>query len=468
MLDQAVQAAGIPQDSIAVWIAPAGKTEPIVSLNAEKRMQPASIIKVVTTAAALDLLKPDYYWHTDFTAKHSPDKKGVVRGMGIRGTGDPHLMIERVWIIAQKLKSLGVRRIEGNIRLDRTAFDVEKIDQAAFDGEGTRTYNVGPDPLMVNLKTVSLTITPVKGTNTARVRATPELYGVRFPESVRMTKGRCADWKSKLKVRFGSDGRVRFSGAYPSSCGEKMWHMAQWSSDDYFTRVFKKVLVDQGIAWKGRAVSGNVSEDEYLLLREYSEPFPLIIHWINKYSSNPMARQLFLTLSAADAQETGPATLDKSRRVVSRWLDNAVGIAPSTVFVDNGSGLSRQAHVTARSLGRILEYMYRSFAMPEFMASLPAVGYDGTMRRRRLSGGSAHVKTGHLNNVRSIAGYVTDDHGNRYSIVVIVNHEKMNEAEKLLQKILNWVAAGSITDGKGDSSGRAIEGLSIHFDGEPL
>ena len=467
-IQDAIRASGLPQDSIAVWVSPVYSNTPLASLNEEKSMQPASVIKVITTAAALDLLKPNHFWNTDFTVKAAPDKKGTVRGMTVRGTGDPHLMIERLWLIGQKLRSLGVRSIQGNIKLDRSAFDTEEVDQGAFDGASTRTYNVGPDALMVNLKTVSVTFQPVKDTNIARVRVTPELDGLQFPSAVKLSKGGCGDWKKKLKVKYEKNGRVRFYGTYPASCGEKMWHMAQYEANDYFTRVFRKVLKNHGIVWNGKAVDGRAGPDDYLLLREYSEPLPFIVNWINKFSSNPMSRQLFLTLSSKPAgddsvQESG--TLDKSRKVVASWLENSVGVDSKTVYIDNGSGLSRQTAVTAQTLGRVLNYMYRSAHMPEFMSSLPAAGFDGTMKKWPLAVGSAHVKTGFIKNVRTIAGYATDPDGNRFSVVVLVNNNPLDNAKQLTQDVLIWAASGQAQAAL-DGHSQDFVGHSIDLGGE--
>lgn len=468
-LQSALTASGLPQDSVSVWVAPAQSDTPIVSFNDKRPMQPASVVKVITTAAALDILKPDYVWNTDFTVKTTPDRKGKVTGMTVRGTGDPHLMIERLWLIGQKMKSLGVRTIAGNIKLDRTAFATEEVDQGAFDGAATRTYNVGPDALMVNLKTVSVTLQPMKDKNVARVHVTPELDGVRFPATVRLSKGYCGDWKTKLKVRFDKNGRVRFLGRYPASCGEKMWHMAQYGANDYFTRVFKRVLKDHGILWSGRAVDGVAGRDDVLLLREYSESLPQVVNWINKYSSNPMARQLFLSLSSVTDSTLGTveaATLDRSREVVNQWLQFSVGVDPKNTFIDNGSGLSRETRVTAETLGRVLTYMYRSVQMPELMASLPAVGFDGTMKKRPLNSGGGHVKTGYLNNVRSIAGYIVDARGNRFAVVAMVNHaneKTIAKAKDFTQSVMEWAASGQAQSYLESHSiaGEAIQGEAL-------
>ena len=484
----ALSETGLPESAVAVWVSPAENARvPVVALNVDKSMQPASSIKVVTTAAALDLLKPNYHWHTDIYAKSAPDKAGVVRGLTIRGSGDPHLVLERLWLIAERLNARGVRTIAGNIALDRSAFAVEEIDPGAFDGEATRTYNVGPDALMANLKTVSMTIAPEEGGRWARVTVMPRLDGVHFPTRVRLARGGCGDWKKKLKADLSDPERIRLRGAYPAACGRQMWHLSLWTPNDYFTKIFKRVLRQAGIVWKGRAVAGKTDPEAKLLVREYSEPLSQMVNWINKYSNNPMARQLFLTLSfadqckdagpifdseleqeatdtpseekSADAQkpEAAPASLARSRAVVERWLTRAVGTQIGSIYVDNGSGLSRETRATARALGEVLSYMYRSGSMPEFMASLPRAGIDGTMRRRALESGAAHIKTGYLNNVRSIAGYVTDASGRRWCVVVMINHDKPQKDRVLTQAVLNWAASGAAAAGSGVFAGTALE-----------
>lgn len=473
---RALTQTGLPASAVSIWVAPAqNPSAPVLSMNAQKPMQPASIIKVVTTGAALDLLKPNYYWNTDITAQAAPDRKtGTVRGVAIRGTGDPHLVVERLWMMTERLRGLGVRKIEGDITLDRTAFDVPDIDPAAFDGAGTRSYNVGPDALMVSLKTVSLSFIPEPNGKWATVIMTPKLEGVKFPQRVRLAKGSCGDWKTKLRANFKQPTNLQLKGKYPSACGNQMWHMTLWSPDDYFTRVFKYVLRKSGIAWTGKARAGVANRKDHLLLREYSEPLPQVVGWINKFSSNPMARQVFLTLSFADERESSraifeaaqsldgiesgdgqsqlpgqeqvkdakprPASLERSRTVMEKWLVNAVGAAPGSVWMENGSGLSRKTRATAESIGRVLGYMYQSAVMPEFMASLPLAGIDGTMRKRPMHAGSAHIKTGYLANVRSIAGYVTDVNGKRWCVVVMINHDKPRHDRVLSQAVLDWTA----------------------------
>ncbi len=424
-----------PQD-VALWIAPAGSRQAEVTLNEARLMEPASVMKVVTTAAALDLLTPAWTAVTRFGAAAEPDAAGRIRGAVFTGGGDAHFVVENVWLMAESLAQRGVKTIEGDIVIDRSRYarSVRVADQGAFDGAATRPYNVGPDPAAVNFKTVSLTVHA-----DGRVTAVPALSGITLPAQVRVVSGACGDWKQGLMPRF--DGRtLRFMGTYPAACGKKTLHYSGWDADAYVTALFRRVLAQSGIQWTGRAKDGKGSP-AVTLAEMKSATLSRTVAWINKFSNNAMARQLFLELGLTDAQgASAPATLERSRAVVRRWLA-AKGVHAEEIKADNGSGLSRTARVSARALGEVLTTVWTSSVMPEFMASLPSAGVDGTMRKRPMKAGSAHLKTGFLRDARSLAGYVTDRSGGRRVFVMLVNSKSPDAAKKLGDELVAWTAA---------------------------
>jgi D-alanyl-D-alanine carboxypeptidase/D-alanyl-D-alanine-endopeptidase (penicillin-binding protein 4) len=162
---------------------------------------------------------------------------------------------------------------------------------------------------------------------------------------------------------------------------------------------------------------------------------------INKFSNNVMARQLYLTLAA----ELGgpPAQAPAAARAIAQWLTFKGIAAPELVF-DNGSGLSRHERASAATLMALLQAAWASAVMPEFIASLPVVAADGTMRRR-LHGegvaGNAHIKTGLLSDARAMGGYVLDRAGRRYAVVMIANHPNAPYADAAFDALLQWVRA---------------------------
>ncbi len=427
---------GLKTQDVALWIAPAGSRKASVALNEARLMEPASVMKVVTTAAALELLTPAWTAVTRFGAAAVPDAAGRIRGAVFTGGGDAHFVVENVWLMAERLAQRGVKTIEGDIVIDRSRYDrsVRVADQGAFDGAATRPYNVGPDPAAVNFKTVSLTVTP-----DGRVTAVPALSGITLPTQVRVVSGACGDWKGGLLPKF--DGKtLRFMGTYPAACGEKTLHYSAWDADAYVTALFRRVLAQSGIQWTGRAKEGK-GHPAVTVAEMKSATLSRTVAWINKFSNNAMARQLFLELGLTDAQgESAPAALDRSRAVVRRWLA-AKGVHAEEIRADNGSGLSRTARVSARALGEVLTSVWTSSVMPEFMASLPSAGVDGTMRKRPMKEGSAHLKTGFLRDARSLAGYVTDKAGRRHVFVMLVNSKSPDAAKKLGDELIAWTAA---------------------------
>ena len=118
-LEEALARTSVSLDEVAVWVSPAGINAPVVAHRTDRLMQPASSVKVVTTLAGLDLLKPDFTWKTQIRAQTLPDKAGAVRSVSLIGSGDPHLMIEQVWLLVEQLRQTGVKRIIGNITVDR-------------------------------------------------------------------------------------------------------------------------------------------------------------------------------------------------------------------------------------------------------------------------------------------------------------------------------------------------------------
>ena len=138
-----------------------------------------------------------------------------------------------------------------------------------------------------------------------------------------------------------------------------------------------------------------------------------------------------------------PAQPDSAARAIAQWL-TIKGIAAPELALENGSGLSRNERASAATLMALLQAAWRSAVMPEFMASLPVVAADGTMRKRlhgEAIAGNAHIKTGLLSDARSMAGYVLDRGARRYAVVMIVNHPNAPQADAAFDALLQWIRA---------------------------
>ena len=433
-VESALADAGLPRDAVVFLVAPAEGGAPRVAHRVDVPVNPASITKLTTTFAALDLLGPTFAWNTPVYFD-GPVRDGVLQGnLVIKGQGDPKLVIERLWLLLRRVQAAGVRSITGDIVLDRSAFAIPARDPAAFDGEPLRPYNVAPDALLVNFKAVTLTFTPDTG-GVARVRAEPALADVQWPATVPLNAGECGDWITPLRADFRNLGQVRFAGSFPATCGEKVWQLAFPEPASYAARAVAGVWRDMGGQLRGVVRDGVAPAGLKPAFEFASPPLAEVVRDVNKFSNNVMAQQLFLTLSL---QQRGTGTFEGSREVLRTWWRDRFGGEPPVT--DNGSGLSRIESTTARQLGQLLQAAWPSGLMPDMVASLPALGLDGTLRRQRQNTGLAHLKTGSLNEVSGVAGYVHGAQGRRYVLVAIANHRRASAIRPATQALIEWAA----------------------------
>jgi len=432
----ALRNAGVPQASVGAVVQELGAARPSVSLNAGASLNPASVMKILTTYAALELLGPAYRWKTEVYQ----DGDDLV----LRGTGDPKLNHESFWMLLRNLRGRGLTEIRGDIILDRSYF--APAPAAPLDDDIFRPYNVAPDALLVNFKTVKFSFLPDYERGRVSVYAEPALPGLQVVNSLKLTDGACPEgraFRDLIQVAFQPrPPRAAFTGFYPVSCGERETNVSLHSPEDYVEGMIRQLWAEMGGSWRGSLRIGGVQPASRLLYVHESEPLSEIVRDINKFSNNVMARQLFLTLAAEMAG--APAVPENARRAVRQWLV-AKKIAAPELVIDNGSGLSRVERASAATVAALLQAAWRSPVMPELVASLPVVAADGTMKKRMKGepvAGRAHVKTGLLQDARSMAGYVLDRHGRRHVVVMIANHPRAPDAEAAFDAMLAWVYNG--------------------------
>ncbi|MDP2240331.1 MAG: D-alanyl-D-alanine carboxypeptidase/D-alanyl-D-alanine-endopeptidase [Burkholderiales bacterium] len=439
---QALAQAGIPETSAAVYVHEIGATQPIVAHGAERPLNPASTMKLVTTYAALDLLGPAYAWNTEVYATGTLQQGVLTGNLILKGYGDPKLTQENFWLLLKNLRARGVREIRGDLVLDNSYFDAVGYDPARFDDQPTRPYNTGPDALLVNFKAVTLLFVPDHDTRTVKILAEPALPQIALVNNLTLGNGACGDWVAQLKLEAQGNGdaaRLAFNGLYSRDCGEKTRSFSVLGHRQYAGALFVQMWKELGGSLSGSVRQGEAPPEARLLTSVKSESLSEIVRDINKFSNNVMSRQLFLTLGAVGAAP--PATFDKANQGIRLWLAGK-GLSFPELVIENGSGLSRIERISAKNLGRLLLTAFSSPVMPELMASLPLAAVDGTMKKR-LNGaeiaGQAHIKTGSLTGVRSIAGYVLDNAGRRAIVVFIVNHPNAGKAQPVQDALLKWV-----------------------------
>ena len=446
---KSLRQAQIPPSAVSVLIAPLAdgnatgqpaKALPHrLSYQAQMASNPASVMKLFTTAAGLQLLGPDYVWRNRVFTE-GQIKEGVLYGhLVVRGSGDPKLVLERLQDLLAQVMAAGVREVRGDIVLDRSVFDVRERSEP-FDDEPLRPYNATPDGLLLNFKTVIYKFTPHSAGGAVQVRFEPPLAGLDVPTQVPASAAACSDWRSQLKADFSLPLAVRFAGSYPVRCGEREWPVAFPDPEQYALRMVQAMWLAAGGQLTGQVRYGLRSPTAKLLVDAPSLPLAEIIQDINKFSNNVMAQQLFLTLSS----ELGaPGRFEASRLRMSRWWRSNFPALEEPIL-DNGSGLSRTERSTAAALTALLQAAHVGPHARAFTQSLSVAGVDGTTSRLKDRNpqspviGNAWLKTGSLRDVISVAGYVQGQSGKRYTVVAIVNHVNASQARLALAQLLEW------------------------------
>lgn len=443
---QALKAAEIPRSAVAIVVQAVDSARPKWAINADQAMNPASTMKLLTTFAALDILGPAYTWQTQAFI-NGPLENGVLKGdLYLQGSGDPKLTYEHFARWLREMRQRGLREIRGDLVLDRHAFALAASDAEQFDHEIMRPYNVLPDALLLNFNAISVQLLPQTG-QMPRLAIEPPVGNLELVNQLRSDDhAACGDWREGLRSEvLTSDAvnRLVLSGTYPLGCGEQRWHIALADHSRFVLGIFRSLWAELGGKFGGNS-EGNVREstvppDARLFAVSPSPTLGDIVRDINKYSNNVMARQLFLTLGLEAGHR--PARPEDGAAAIQDWL-NRRSLKMPELILENGAGLSRQERISAASLGRLLQAAWRSAVMPEFMASLPIAGSDGTMKKR-VQGqgvvGQAHIKTGSLDGVKSMAGYVLDQQGHRWIVVCLVNHPRAALAGPAMDALLQSV-----------------------------
>jgi serine-type D-Ala-D-Ala carboxypeptidase/endopeptidase (penicillin-binding protein 4) len=395
------------------------------SYNPSIARSPASTVKVVTTFAALDSLGPAYTWHTQALAQGSLEDGALDGELFLKGGGDPYMTLERWWSFVQELRATGLRTLRGDIVVDDTAFALPAEDPAAFDGRPHQAYNAEPSAIMVNFQSVEFRLVPNSAARRVDIVATPAPVNLAVDNRIALVPGPCSgrDARVSFEVPSADWDRVEFSGLLSPRCDARSVTRVLLSAPSYAFGTFVQLWRESGGAFEGKWRIGAAPPAAAPLVTFDSLPLAEVIRLTNKFSNNLMARHLLLTLGAA--RVGAPATLDKGARAISAWSAER-GLPLSDIEIDNGSGLSRTTRISVLELAAVLRAAYHSRYAPEFIASLPLAGVDGTLRSR-LQGtqpGSARLKTGHLDGVSGIAGYVTGGSGKVYVVVSIINDER--------------------------------------------
>lgn len=398
----------------------------LFSFNSDKLTPIASTAKIVTTLAALETLGPAFSWETRFYADSYP-QKGKIQTLYIRGGLDPHYVYEDLVKDALALSSMGIREI-GNIVIDRSVF--ESGGGVPSDGQTARSYNQKADATLFNFNAVVLRIVPNENSKRALIVPEIDVSGLVLPKSVPLGKGPCQTWRSSIRSDFSDRAHPRFKGFFPSGCGERFITYSFGEENSLWAGALRATLPKFGIQFRGGVKAGVTPQKAHLLLTHTGKKLTEIVQLTNKFSNNVSARHIFLSL----AHGSEKVSYRQSQKKLSAWLKTH-GIT-SGISLENGSGLSKNTKATADVMIDVLSAGLASPYSYEWISSFPIASVDGTMKNRHSAAGRAHIKTGQLSDVRSIAGIVEGKNGRKILVFAAYQGKNAHEAIPVLDTIL--------------------------------
>ena len=430
-IDKALKTSILKNASVGIQIVSLDTGEVVYKRNSETPLNPASNTKLITSAAALVNLTPQYQFRTSVYT-NAKIKDGSLQGnLYLKGGGDPVLSYEGLLALAQDVYNAGIRTVTGDIVGDDTFFD----DEREFSGwhDFNRAYSGKLSALSLGENSAKLVIKPshrsglapqiildpptsyIQIKNKAVTLSANKVYAS-FSDSDTDTSSPDKPAKETLVVQ----GKVSRKSKYGVSAYVNVNNPSLFT-----TATFKDALEQMGITVNGAVSLGKVPKKSRRIAVYFSESLSNIICASNKLSSNFVAEQLLKTLGA-EVKGT-PGTTKKGLEVIHDFLAE-LDIQEDSYTLENGSGLSRNNRISAEQIVKLLTYMYENFEVKaEYLASLAIAGVDGTLRRRMQDTQAERrlrAKTGAIRSVSCLSGYAASKDNETFAFSILMNDYK--------------------------------------------
>lgn len=432
----------IPREDVSVVVQAVDAAEPIVSHLPDVPRSPASVMKIVTTWSALEYLGPAYTWPTEVYYLGTFDGHKLDGDLALKGYGDPYLVVEELWKLLRALRRQGLTEIGRNLVLDDSFFAIDEPDPGEFDGQPYRTYNVVPNALLMNFKAVQFQFTPDSAHGRVQVATDPVLPNLEIRNNLQLVDGACQGFQAGISFDHADPrtlAEVELNGRFSRRCNPYTMGRTVLQHDTYAFGLFTELWQEVGGVFRGELRKAQIPADQAPALTWRSRPLGEIIRSINKNSNNVMTRQLLYTLGAESA---GPPGTRANGVSAVRSLLQSRGVDIKSLQLTNGAGLARDERASMRLLTDVLRLAYKSPFAPEFMASLSLGGLDGTTRGRfdsRADDTLMHVKTGRLDHVSALAGYVHTP-TRTYTVAIVMNSEDAHRGpgQQFEEAVVRW------------------------------
>ena len=472
---------------------------PLLSHQADIARTPASTMKLVPSFIALDTLGADFVWHTRVYHTGMIIGDTLYGDLVIQGSGDPKMTHERLQQLLYKVQTAGIRHINGDIIVDSSVFKNVTKDPAAFDNSPLRPYNASPDGFLVNFSSVGIQSYPLDNTR-AQLTYIPQLANYQLPSMINMRSAACGQARYSIAPQWQA-AQLTLNSNLPDSCGEHAFYVAYPDAKDFAARVIASKwqtlgntlsgkVIAQETPYHANKIANRQKKAPHGLAAIAMSPLPIVsypslnlkqqIYDINHFSNNVMTEQVALSIGAykADvykkdthkesANEQGtdtdkllnnqatslyqfdqPTATDypQALQSINQWWQTNLTTTPP--HLTNGSGLCRDCSISAANLSELLTYAYNQPSFDAYVSSLGIAGVSGTISAhsdrlpKSQAIGRAWIKTGTLNNVTSMAGYVKGLSGQDYVVVGLINTDhalNAYTARTVLDSMLDWTA----------------------------
>ena len=435
----------IPENKLSIILEDSESGERLISINPSTARSPGSVTKIFTAFSALDVLGKDFQWKTEAYIEQKAKNKKKIDRLLIKGGGDPSFSIDDLQDLIKKIRSKGIEEISEGIYFDLSFFKQRKKSTGSFDQSPLRPYNSMHSALIVNSNRLDLkfSISPEK----KKVDISPIFLpdGVIIKNNLSIGTGNCSDFRSQVAFREQYRKKlltIIVEGEYPSRCVERNHDLAITKTEHYFFGAFKKLWLESGGKINGYFKKHNKNSKDILIAQILSDDLSSAVRLILKESDNLTARNIFLSLGyESNRKEYRPMrrlSYESMKKNNIHWHYRN--------FIENGSGLSRKTKIKPESVISLIQKIDEDDKFSEIESMLPVSGIDGTLKNIYQSEtlkSRMKLKTGTLNGVRCLAGFITSKTGKKYRFVFMHNNYEEYEYDlrSFTTDLLNLIVA---------------------------
>ena len=435
-LKKALKESGIPSPQLGVIVSDPNK--PLYQLNADQNFIPASLMKLFTASALLELLSPSLQFTTSFMTKNKLKNSTLKGNLYMKGGGDPGFVSESLWNLVNNLKRTGLKKIEGDLIVDDSRFDTERKGER-LPRPSHSSYDAPVGALSFNWNTANLYLRPGKkaGTSLQIIIDPSASYFTNIDNHTYTTKKRPKktlsiqrkkqkNLRESLKIKGSLSLHQPETLIYKNILYPAIW--TGWNTLDF--------LNQRGIQVTGKVKKGATPNKAFVLAEWKSRPLTDHIALMMKYSNNFMVEMLVKNMVVEREGKTG--NLRDGLNIIRKHIQK-LGIETGKYRLIQASGLSRKNKVTPQHILTVLQYWLDHPLQPEFESALPLSGEDGTLKKyfkKSVLKGRIHAKTGSINGVTGLAGYLITKKGEKKMFVFLFNGPAASQAkaEKLFRK----------------------------------